>query len=248
MAVDCGNDSGTPAPGGTPITKVGLDEKSSLCTTGFHPNIITGFITRALRDHFSDPDNLEFGGRNEFRIVDGQRLMVEELQNYVWTAGPDTELLIDPSWKYNRQNIQKRPGLLVHRNKFSRSSPIVMGDGQTVGPKRDQAGNIQRVRGRYQTCAIAGSHTVFCIGGAGAEAELLGAEVFNHFLMFGQLFREEWKMHEFSANSVEPVAYLEEFDDHYVVPVVLSYAYMPTWRVEREAPWLKTLAIDIQSE
>lgn len=246
MAVNCGGVTGPVVPSGTPITKVGLDETSSLCTTGFHPNILTGFIVRALRDHFSDPDNLEFGGRNEFRIVDGQRVMVEELQKYVWSTGSDTKILIDPSWKYNRQNIQARPGLLVRRDQFSRQS-VVIGDGYTVGPKLDAAGNIERVRGRFQTCIIAGSHTIFCIGGSGAEAELLGSEVFNHFLGFGQLFREELNMHEFEAKSMEPVAYLEEFDDHYVVPVVLSYAYMAAWRVEREAPWLKTLAIDVQS-
>jgi hypothetical protein len=247
MPVGCGEVQNPPAPSGIPITKIGLDETSSLCTTGFHPNLLTGFFVRSLRDHFSDPDNLEFGGRNEFRIVDGQREVVEELQNYVWSEGPNTKILIDPVWKYNRENIQARPGLLVRRDPFSRQS-LVLGDGYTVRPKRDADGNVERVQGRYQTCAIVGSHTIFCIGGSGAEAELLGAEVFNHFSYFGQLFREELHMHEFAAKSVEAVAYLEEFDDHYVVPVVVSYGYMAAWRVEREAPWLKSIAIDVQSE
>jgi len=246
MAVGCGDDPSPPPPEGTPVTQIGLEDKSSLCTTGFTPNLLTGFFTRALRDHFSDPDNLEFGGRNEFRIVDGQRVMVEELQSYVWTAGPDTKILIDPVWKYNRENIQARPGLLVKRNQFSRSS-LVLGDGYTVRPERNEDGTVRRVRGRYQTCAIAGSHTVFCIAGSGAETELLGSEVFNHFLQFGQVFREEMNLHEFEAKSMEPVAYLEEFDDHYVVPVVLAYAYTAAWRIDVEAPWLKTLAIEVQS-
>jgi len=239
--------SGTDAPSGTPQTRVGMDQHSSICTTGFTPNILTGFFVRALREHFSDPLNLEFGGRNEFRIVDEQEVFVKELERYIWHSDvSQTRILIDPVWKYNRQNIQQRPGILVKRNQFTTAKQAI-GDGMTVGPKRDNMGRISRVRGRYQTRAIRGSHTIFSIAGSAAEAELLGAEVFNHFGQFEQILRDELNMHVFEAKSVEPVAYLEEFDDHFVVPVVLAYAYFATWRVDVVAPWLKSLAIEVES-
>ena len=247
MVLDAG--SPTPILTGVPQTRIGLEPISSLCTTGFTPNIMTGVFTRALREHFADVNNLEFGGLTEFRYdADGAQIPMQELQNYVWS--PDltqTQILIDPVWKYNRQNIQQRPAVLVKRNKFT-TEKAAIGDGYTVGPKLDKDGKVVRVRGRYQTRAIKGSHTIFSIAGSAAEAELLGAEVFNHFNQFEQVFRQELNLHLFEAQATEGVAYLEEFDDHFVVPVVVAYAFFVAWRIEVEAPWLKSLAIDIRSK
>jgi hypothetical protein len=42
------------------------------------------------------------------------------------------------------------------------------------------------------------------------------------------------------------IALLEEFDDHFVIPVVVAYAFTRSWQIIQVAPWLKTLSIDVR--
>lgn len=227
-----------PPPRNDRITFIGMDGISSLCSSGLTPNILTGALVAILRDHFSNPDNLEFGGKNEFRVVDGQEVPLEELQGYVWT--PDrrtTKILIDPVWLYNRQDEQRRPAIYVKRNQIT-GEKVAIADGMTIA-----AGGNGRVPGRLQVRAINGSHTAFCVAGSGAEAEMLGTEVFSHLMGFAQVLREELKLHAFDVQSVEAVSHFEEFNDKFVVPVVVAYKAVKAWRTDKVAPWLKSFTI-----
>jgi hypothetical protein len=230
----------TPSPTPSLQTQVGMEKVSSVCSTGMTGNILTGLFVRTLRDHFSSADNLEFNGANYLDTT-------IELQRYVWSDGPETKLQIQSVWEYNTQDIQNRPALYVKRNRFQ-TQKTAMGDGYTVAPNTDSDGRVRNVPGRYQTRAILGSHTIFCVGGAGAEVELLGWEVFNLFHQFAQVFREEFRMHRFEVSGVEGVGLLEEFDYHFVVPVVVAYAYYAAWRIDVEAPWLKTVSINVNPQ
>jgi hypothetical protein len=226
-------------------TLIGFDQVTSVCTTRHSSNILTGIFIRSLRDHFSNPNNLEFNGANLLGLG------AIELQNYVYAELPDgqpdlskTMIQIKAVWEYNSQDIQRRPALYVQRN-AQQTRKLAIGDGFTAAPNTSPDGTVRNIPGRYQTRAILGSHTVFCVGGSGAEAELLGQEVFNHFHMFAQTFRREFRLHQFVATEIQPVSLLDEFDKHFVVPVVLGYVTMPSWRVDVEAPWLKTVAISV---
>ena len=225
-----------------PTTMVGLAPVSSLCTTGHVANVLTGVFVRLLREHFSDPRNLEFNGVNE---------SVSELENYLWagdakgnTDAEKTRIQIDAVWKYNAADIQNRPALYVKRNGFQ-TQRLAIREGMTVGAKRDANGKVEAVRGEFKTIAVLGSHTIFCIGGSGAEAELLGMEVFNHLVGFSQVLREDLKLHRFMVNEVGELAVLDEHVEHFVVPVVCAYAAMPAWRTDVVAPWLKTLELNL---
>lgn len=218
-----------------PRTHVGLDPVSSLCTTGLNGNILTGIFVRLAREHFARPLDLEYNGSVEQK---------EELEGYIWSEDiSQTRILIDAVWKFNSQDIQRRPAILVKRNAW-KPQRLVIADGMTVGPARRDDGAIDRVRGQIQTKAVLGSHTLFCVGGTGAEAELLGAEVFRHLHEFSQVIREDVHLHRFSVEELGEVSLVEEFDDHFVVPVVAAYAFLSAWRVDIQAPWLKTIAID----
>jgi len=224
------------------LTLVGMDEVSSLCSSGSTPNILTGFLTAVMRDHFSRPENLEYGGKNEHRLIDGVKVPVEELQRYVWIADrANSSILIDPVWKYNREDIQRRPAILIKRNRTA-TAKVAIGDGMTIAGGADG-----RVPGRYQTRSISGSHTLFCVAGSGAEAELLGAEVFGHLLGFAQVLREELRLHAFDVESLEAISHFEEFDDKFVVPVTVVYTAVKAWRTDTVSPWLKSLGVDVGS-
>ena len=229
----------------TPVTTVGLDPVSSICATGHPSFVLTGIFTRALQDHFANPDNLEFNGKNEF-VSSTDFLPKTQLQGYIWTNdNTTTNIQIQPVWLYNPEDIQRRPAVYVKRNALQ-PQRLAIDDGMTVNSRRDASGKVIGVRGEYHSVMVLGSHTVFCVGNSGGEAELLSAEVTSFFMSFAPLMRRVFGFHRVAVAEVGEVSLLEEHDQHFVVPVVVSYAFAETWRLNLEAPWLKTLSIDVR--
>lgn len=203
-------------------------------------------ILRALQEHFSDIRNLEFGGHNALGRV--------QLSAYQWIpdengdGSVESPIQIMPSWAYNARDTQKRPALYVKRNRYT-FQRLGINNGMTTGPRRDRrTGEVVKVPGDYHSKAILGSLTVFCVGGSGAEAELLGSEVSNHFSMFGPVMRTDLKLHRFEVTEVGEVSHFEESDSRFVVPVVIGYVVMQTWRIDVVAPLFKTLEIDVRPD
>ena len=222
-------------------TQVGMDVVSSLCSSQHPSNVLTGLWTRLLREHFASADNLQYNGADE-TTVEGRPTL--QLQRYIWD--PDntkTEIQIQPVWEYNSQDIQRRPALYIKRNevKFER---LGIDDGFTTGSQKNAQGQVERVPGEYHSKLMLGSHTVFCVGQTGAETELLAQEVTNHVMMFGPKLRAEFKLARLTLSEVGELALLDEFVEHFVVPVVIAYGIVMSWRIREIQPFLKTLAID----
>jgi hypothetical protein len=212
-------------------TFVDMNTVTSLCTTQVATEIMTGIFTRLLQQHFSDPANLSYNQNTE----PGQKM----LEDYIWTSdNTTTKIQIQPVWKYNPQDVQRRPALYVKRNKWE-TKRIAMNDGMTIGPSNGQ------VKGEFHVRQIDGSHTVFCVGRTGAEAELLGQEVTDLLMCFAPLLREDLKLHRLEVPEVDSVALVDEDVERYVVPVTATYTAMKTWRIDKVAPWLKTIGIQI---
>lgn len=220
----------------TPVA-VDLDPVTSLCTSQHLANVMTGMITRACQYHFSNPDDFAFGEDTE----SGKQM----LEDYVWT--PDnttTKIQIQPVWLYNPQDVQRRPAIYVKRARW-RTTKLAIDDGMTVGAKKDREGNVVAVRGEFHTRQVDGSHAIFCVGRSGAEAELLGQEVFEYFMSFAPVLRREMKLNFLEVSGVDDVKMLDEDAERFMTPVVLTYTFMRAWRLTQQAPWLKTLAIDM---
>lgn len=204
---------------------------------------MTGIITRSLQEHFANPENLEF---NKLVGVDTSARQLEELK---WD--PDfekTKIQIDPVWKYNAQDIQRRPALYIKRNVTKPGDRLGIDDGFTVNSNRNANGSVDQVRGEYHSKLLLGSHTVFAVGTTAMEAEILAQEVFNHFMMMGPLLRRDLKLTRMSVEELGEVAVLDEFVEHFVVPVVVAYAHTATWRIYQIAPWLKSLTIAVTAK
>jgi hypothetical protein len=220
----------------TPVA-VDLDPVTSLCTSQHLANVMTGMFTRACQAHFSNIDNLAFGDNTET----GKQM----LEDYIWT--PDTattKIQIQPVWMYNPQDIQRRPAIYVKRAKW-KWTKIAINDGMTVGAVRGSDGKVIQVRGDYHVKQCDGAHVVFCVGRSGAEAELLGQEVCEYFMSFAPVLRGEMKLHYLEVSETDDIKMLDEDVERFAVPVILSYTFMRSWRLQQEAPWLKTLAIDM---
>lgn len=230
-------------------TEIGLDRITTICSTRHPANVLGGIFLQWMRNHFSDVSNLEYNGENEF-ANDELTQPLSELQDYIWAPNNkddepvDTKILIQMVWDYDPQNIQQRPGIFVKRNK-QQAQKIAINNGFTSGSIKNPDGSIKRVPGEFNTQLILGSHTLFCVGNSGAQAELIGAEVFNELLAFGPMMRDQLKLQSLQIEGIEEVALLDEFDEHFVVPIVVTYAYARSWRVDLVAPFLKTLSINV---
>ena len=225
-------------------TLIELDTASALCSTFLAPNILTGLLLRLLQEHFSKAENLIYNGTSEV----GRK----QLEGYIWDEdNTKTRIQIQTVWRYNVQDIQRRPALYVKRNRWT-TKRIAINDGQSgTGVPQNSVNNdepVVDISGEYHSKVIEGSHTIFCVGSVseGAEAELLGAEVFDHLQSFAPVLRGELKLLRLEVATIEPLGLLDEATEHFVVPVVVSYGFAWTWRLISKAPWLKSLAIELQ--
>lgn len=234
---DCTEPTPAPSPLAGP-TLVDLQEFSSLCSTGHTPNILTGAILRILQNHFSTANYIE-----DAALKDN----VMKLQPEDTTEGLiETGILIAPVYKWDPAQLGKRIALYIKRNPL-RSQRYGINHGITSGLGKEADGSLTTLRGDYHTFAVLGSHTVYCIGRTGAETEVLGYEVFRELGQFGPAIRKDLKLHRWDVTEMTDINRIEEYDQHFVAAVVVGWAYFETWRIVPDAPWLKTLVIDIQA-
>jgi hypothetical protein len=217
---------------------VDLDEFSSLCSTGHTPQILTGAFLRILQNHFSTPSNIE-----KVSLRDNiARLDPEDTTEGVATKG----IKIQPVWKWNPKDIELRPAIYIKRNALQ-TQKLGINDGLTVGLGTDQDGDLQTYKGDYHTVGVLGSHTLFCIGRTGAETEVLAYEVFREMHQFAPVVRRDLKLAKLAVTQMTDVSKLEEYDQNFTAGVVVGWAYFEAWRLKYEAPWLKTLVIDLRA-
>lgn len=210
-------------------------EPSALCTIGHPPLVMTGAIIWILRRHFAQPGN----------IVD------PELQAYVWDADVTASKIAIESvsqWPGEpTQAVQRRPGIYVKRNSYGRVK-LGIGDKYMLG-RRSGVDNISSLTdnaidtGTQYGVIIVGSHTVFCIGGTGAEAEAVGTEVFFELMEFTPLIRRDLALNKVDVMEAGGLSKLEESSEHFVVPVTMTYAFNHDWSLRQDAPMLKSVTL-----
>ncbi len=217
-------------------TLVDLTEFSSLCSTGHTPNIVTGAFLRFFMEHFADPDKIENAA----------------LRDNIYAVDPDdtTEgvaekgVLIDPIYKWNPRDFSLRPAIYIKRNGMT-PQRLGINDAMTVGLDRDAQGNIESYKGEYHVVGMQGSHSFFCIGRAGAEAEILASEVFREVQHFAPILRKDLKLARLTVAEYTEVSRLDEYDQHFVVAITVAWYYFEKWRLKPVAPWLKGISIGV---
>jgi len=236
IATECPGGGAPPAPARGP-TLVDLDEFSTLCSTGHTPQILTGVFLRILQNHFSNPDYIE---------DDALKDNVVRLKPDDTTEGiPETGILIEPSYKFNPIDFGARPAIFIKRNGLE-VQRYGINDGLTVGLGRDKEGNVKTYEGDYHTVGVLGSHTLFCVSRSGAEAEVLGYEVFREIQQFAPIVRRDLGLKKLAVPQISELSKLEEHDQHFVVGVVVGWAYFEKWRIVPDAPWLKSLHVELR--
>lgn len=210
---------------------------SALCTIGRPPLVMTGSVIWILRRHFSQPNYIVDPNLNKYLWNKDSTKSGITIESVVQWPGAPT------------QTVQQRPAIYVKRNTYGRVK-LGIGDAYQLGTnssvdKLDDVGDNSIDTGTMYGVVIAGSHTVFCLGSTGAEAESVGTEVFFELLEFTPIIRKDLGLNKFQVMEMGGIAKLEESHEHWVVPVTVTYAFNHDWMLYQDAPLLKTVSLNV---
>ena len=219
MAV-CKPDKSSAATPIAPTQIYGAKPANSLCQLGWRPQLITGLLRDLLIRHFNNVDN-----------INGS--MLRELGSpFTWQDSPSTGILIESLWRWQAEMTEKRPALLIKRNAY-RDLQIALNDRALV----DAEGFTH-----YNTLFV-GSHTIFCLHGTGAGAELLANKVFEDLHDFAPEIRTRLGLAKFRVMEVGEVSDIEESTQNFVVPVIVGWTFQHAWKLQPMALPLKTFDV-----
>jgi hypothetical protein len=213
-----------PAENGTATSQFIGVSISSLCSLLPRPLIMTGIFREILVRHFQEADNIEN----------------PELKHLLWQKGEQTNILVESVHRWRPELTEHRPAVILKRNAF-KNQRFGIAD-RHLGSSADIYGN------EHFTTFWIGSHTLFCIGASGAQAELLATEVLREVHHFHEVIRRTAKLHRLAVLEVGPIAELEEAVENFVVPVSIGYAYEDSWVVREEAPTLRSVSFSYITE
>jgi len=187
-----------------------------LCAFGMRPLLLTGYLVDHLEQHFSL----------------GATIEEPDLRSLIWRKTDDTGILISTESDWRPTTTGKRPAIIVKRNSYQN---VKKGINNFVGTTK---------QGFDEFASFwVGSHTLFCLQGTGASADLLATEVQREFTQFGPIIRKYLDLHAFVVHEVGPRSELEEAHEHSAVPVTIGWAYEESWQVfQHSMPIRKILA------
>lgn len=180
------------------------------------PNLYTlsGALLTVVRRHFAQPENIE----------------VPELRHYSWDIDDKlSKILIEPVYRWKPTDIQQRPAVIVKRGPWKVGQ---LGIGNRLLGGQELEGNAED---QHQVM-VTGTHSFFCLGTAGLEAEEIAMEVVNCLMCFSQVIREQFCLARFLLTDIAPVSKLEECQSHFGVPVNVEYAMQWNWKLIRQSP------------
>jgi len=235
---------------------------SSTVATGMRPYIITGMIIQLLKYHFSDPNNIMTGELEGLLWSDVAACQTVE-ENTSDSSGSSGSacaedqpepapansrtLWIGGNHDLNLGMGSQRPGIFVKREKVSTKRVTNQKGDATVSSVQQSEGIV---RGKKYLKELTGRFSIICVGLSGAEAELLGEEVFYRMLYYAPKIEDDFPLGRFSVNGLTEVTKLDagagEPTNAYSAIVQLSWGLIETWRLVSEAPLLKRTSLNYQ--
>ena len=190
-----------------------------------YPILLTGFF----RDHFAR----HFGALPSDTAAKG--VEQKSLQHLIWRDGERTSILIESLTRWDPTTTGNRPAILIKRNAY-KNRRVGSGD-RKQAPSADQHGHAH-----FGTFWV-GSHTLFCLGESGAQAEALSTEVRRDLAEFAPAILKTFYLHRFQVVEVGPISELEESTENFMVPVTIGWAFQESWQLLQQAPRLKTISL-----
>lgn len=198
-----------------------LELPSSIEQTGLKPHIVTGVLVQICRAIFSDPETIE----------------EPNLKRYLWNPDPKlSRIQIESIYRYKTEDVQERPAVIVKRGNWV-IEKLAIGDAYNAPLETGFEENSHIVVGK-------GTHTMFCLGTTGLEAELVGTEVYQALLGFLAVIRKQFCFAEFRVQQIGEIGRFEESSVHFAVPITVTYKFFIRWKLLRQTPeWARSLII-----
>jgi hypothetical protein len=191
---------------------------SALCSLGFRPIMITGMLKDHLSMKFSTPASIED----------------PLLKQILWRDDETTGILIESVNRKRGSLTEKLPAVLLKLNSRRNLRKVI---GNLAGV--DNNGNP-----KYQTWWL-GSHTAFCVHASGTGADILGTEIEREITQFAPVLTEYLGLYELRVTEVGAAAKVKGTAETFVAPVTVGWVYIDKWKVEREAPKLRRIALSV---
>lgn len=199
-----------------PYAKLLIPTPSNLCSMALRPLMITGLIRDWMTKHFAGPLSAE----------------EPDLRNLIWQEGVRTGMLIESIYRWRGDIVNKRPALIIKQNAR-----------QNVRYGIDDAMGINgHGTPRFATHWV-GSHTVFCIQGSGASAEILATEVQRELTEYAHPLRASLGLALWQVTEVGEIAEVEEARESFVIPVTVGWAYAEGWALHQNSLKLRKVTI-----
>jgi len=214
----------------TPQTAV--DECSSLVNTGPTAFILTGILTKLLQYQFSDPLNIVNPMLRCLKWNTGNSCDSKDSEGNDQGSG----IWIGPSYSEDVEGVQANPAIFVKREAI-RTSPI--SQKHIAVPSLNAEGYYP---GTKHQVTIEGAHSIICKSKLGAEADSLGQEVFQRFLNFQTVIRDDFRLGKFFTASLsdnKEIAQGQEADSGFYTVVRIEWAYVYRWYIRKEGPKIK---------
>jgi len=160
----------------------------------------------------------------------------------------NSNLLITTAHNYNTTNAQQRPAIIIKRQGTNLGERMSIGDRyQTptnlIGNGHDP--NYEATMGQHQQLMqVQGAHSVMCIGDSGANAEVMGIELWHTFIDHTQIIRRDMGLDAFRVGPLQTAGKLKEANTSWVVPFTVTYTYQRATLVRQEAPLLKAFTVE----
>lgn len=203
---------------------VDTDPHNSLCFE-YNPYYLTGFFVQVARAHFITSSNIVF----------------PSLKGYLWSEDAAlSKVLIEPSYMVNLKNVQQRPAILVKRSDLSMGYPG-LGDGRHMPHFEGEGPMAGYQLGIDFTSIMSCGHEIICVGMTGAEAELLGWEVFLKYATHKEILKREARVGKFIVSGLSSVKKLDENQENWAVTIQLGWKSTLEWTVKQDSPTLKKI-------
>lgn len=208
--------------GNTPTITV--TDLPHLCSVGPRPQILTAIFMQWMISHFKKLANIEH----------------KSLDGYIWRPDIKTSgIYITTHTDFDPERANQRPAIVLKRNGWRNLR---------LGIDNRMMGVISASGDDYYANYWQGSHTFFCLGGTGAETEILAAEVFRELNQFAPRLRPRIGLHRLEVTEVGEVYLTEEAKEHFAVPVNVAYAWEEGWKIQTmDASPLETMELSYLS-
>lgn len=178
--------------------------------------MILGLLRDLLIQHFTTPLNAE----------------EPDLRHLVWRADERTGILIESVGRWRGELLGKRPAVVIKPNARHNVR---------IGIQDDKGDDAQGHR-HFQTFWV-GSHTLFCIHGSLAAADILATEVQRQVGQWHPVFVDLLGLYRWQVTEIGEPAEVEEARENVVFPVTVGWTYTEQWKLSLESLKLRKIQL-----